>query len=163
LASTPAASQTVDLGGAAPVLSAGAGDAFSGPVPGDGQVLVSGTDTAGWQLSVAGRGATRQQAFGWAMLFTTPPEGGNATLRYATPLATHGLSVLQALLWLAAVAALIADRNRRRGIQAPPPAAPPLPSRPETPPPDPLSVGPDTHRRPRRVTVPDTGDDGLWT
>jgi GT2 family glycosyltransferase len=161
-ATASAASQSVELSDAAPALGAGGPDAFTGQLPGGAQALVSETDQQGWHLSVAGHGATRQRAFGWAMLFTAPQPGGKASLHFVTPIAGRGLLVLEAALWLAAMAALVADRRGRRGAAAPPPEAPVAAALSE--PGLPLFVGVGSHRRPRRVTVPDTGDDDeLWT
>jgi GT2 family glycosyltransferase len=162
-ANKPAASQSVELAGATPVLNSGGPDAFKGQLPAGARAFVSETYQSGWHLSVAGHGATRERAFGWAMLFTAPPQGGKASLHFVTPIAARGLLVLEVALWLAAVAALVADRRGRRGTPAPPAevatavdalADPALP----------MFVGVGSHRRPRRVTVPDTGDDDeLWT
>jgi hypothetical protein len=158
-ATGPAASQAAELAGSAGVLNSGGRDSFTGPLPADSHVLVSASGRGGWHLSVAGQGATRQPAFGWAMAFATGP-AGNGTLHFVPSLAGQGLKVLEVGLWLAAVAALVTDRNRRRrdrgaigeratsSVAAPPP---PL-------------LGAAPHRRPRRVTVPDTGDDDeMWT
>ncbi|MDQ6615142.1 MAG: hypothetical protein M3083_10425, partial [Actinomycetota bacterium] len=133
-------------------------------IPPGGQVLVSGTYQGGWQLSVAGHRATRQRAFGWAMLFTAPKSGGRASLHFVTPIAGRGLLVLEVALWFGAVAALVADRRRRRGAPGGPGDQPPASTEPVTEPPLPLLVGAASHRRARRVTVPDTGgDDEMWT
>jgi GT2 family glycosyltransferase len=159
-AATPAASQTVELAGATPVLNSGGPDAFTGAVPAGAHVLVSGTYQSGWQLSVGGQNAPRQQAFGWAMLFTTP-QGGKASLHFATPLVGRSLLLLEAALWLVAVVALVGDRRRRGTGAAPPGGAATTAAQPVVEPPFPVVVGPRKHRR---VTVPDTGDDDeMWT
>jgi GT2 family glycosyltransferase len=164
-ATTPAASQTVELAGAPPVLPAGGGDAFTGFLPPDASVLVAGTYQSGWQLSVSGQGASRQRAFGWAMVFSAPAPGGRATLHFTTPILGRGLLVLEVAVWLAALGALVADRRRHRdalgahGNSAGSGAVEALTAS-ELP----LDVGLGGHRRPRRVTVPDTGDDDeMWT
>jgi GT2 family glycosyltransferase len=162
-ARTPSASQSLDMTGATPVLASGGADSFTGPLPGSRQLFVSATNQAGWQLTMRGHGVARQQGFGWAMLFTTPPNGGPGALHFVTPAASHGLSILEMGLWLAAVAALIVDHNRRRGRPALT-ASPAAPTEAVSPPWAAEVVGSGSHRRPRRVTVPDTGDDDeMWT
>jgi hypothetical protein len=157
-ATTPAASQAAELAGATPVLTAGGPDAFAGPLPAAAQVLVSESEQAGWRLSVAGQRATRQQAFGWAMLFTTKGPGGKASLVFVTPLAGRALEVVEVALWLAALSLLVGDRRRWRREKRPPSDQAPEPV--PTPDPSPsVFAGVVGHRKPRRVTVPDTGDD----
>jgi hypothetical protein len=157
------AAQNVDLSGAAPVLGSGSLDAFHGPVPGQSPVLVSGTDSGGWHLSVAGNGATRDKAFGWAMLFTTPA-GGNASLHYDTPFLARVILVFEMGLWLVALAFVLADRRRRRGLPGAADAEVPLPADADSEPALPVPVGAAGARRHRKVTVPDTGDDSeMWS
>jgi hypothetical protein len=159
-ATSPAASQFVDLSGATAVLPGGGSDTFAGQVPADGQVLVSESDQGNWKLSVAGRGATRARAFGWSMLFTAPAQGGKSSLHYDTPITGRALLLLEAALWVAAVAILLSDRRRRSGGNGEPSTTAPVPS----PVPteslvEPVVVGIGTHRKPRRVTVPATEDE----
>ncbi|HEX3541975.1 MAG TPA: glycosyltransferase [Acidimicrobiales bacterium] len=159
-ATTAAATQAANLAGASPALTSGGGDAFTGPLAAGSQVFVSATGQAGWKLSVGGTPATRRPAFGWAMLFSTT-QGGKGNLSFATPVAARALKVLEMALWLAAGALLIADFRRRRGA-APRPVAGGPSVEPEV---EPELVGAavaGSHRRPRRVTVPDTGDDDEW-
>jgi len=159
-ATNPAASQFVDLSGATAVLPAGGSDAFRGQVPADGQVLVSESDQANWTMSVAGTGASRARAFGWAMLFTAPSQGGKTSLHYDTPITGRGLSLLEVALWLVAVAILLSERRRRWGGDGEPSTTAPVPSPdPTEPVVEPVIVGIGTHRKPRRVTVPAIGDD----
>jgi hypothetical protein len=160
-AATPAASQAAELAAAPAALAAGGPDSFSGPLPANGHVLVSESDQAGWHLSVAGRGAVRQRAFGWAMLFSTT-DAGKGSLHFVAPLGGQALKVLEFALWLAAVAVLVADRRRRGHRDEPTPEVAALP--------EPASLEPLLHggialgHRKPRVTVPDTGDDSeLWT
>jgi hypothetical protein len=94
------------------------------------------------------------------MLFTTTGLGGKASLDFDTPLAGRGLQVVEVLLWLAAIAVLVVDQRRR-------PDTPPAPE--ESLEPEPSEPAPSLialaggHRKPRRVSVPDTGDeDELW-
>jgi len=160
-ATNPAASQAAELAGTPGVLTSGNHDSFSGLLPADSHVLVSESGQGGWHLSVAGQGAARQRAFGWAMLFTTGP-AGKARFHFVPSVAGQGMKLLEVGLWIAAVAALVADRRRRRRDRGPSAARVPL-SEP-APQPEPMRVGAAPHRRPRRVTVPDTGDDDeMWT
>lgn len=158
-ATTAASSQAVDLSGAPGVLTGGP-DHFSGSVPADSQVLVSESASRGWRLSVAGQTASEKPAFGWSMLFSSTGTGGKASLNYETPITGRGLQVLEVLLWLSAIAALLFDLGRRPDIPpAPEEALEPEPSE-ELPSLIGVAGG---HRKPRRVTVPDTGDeDELW-
>lgn len=160
-ATTPAASQAAELAGSRPALGSGRRDSFTGPLPADSQVFVSESAQGGWHLSVAGKGATREPAFGWAMLFTTGP-AGKGTLHFVPPLAGQGLKLLEVLLWIAAVAAVVSDRQRRRRDGKPTADRAALSDQAIAPAPSYGGVAP--HRRPRRVTVPDTGDDDeMWT
>jgi hypothetical protein len=157
---TAGAAQSAPLAGASAVLGGTSHDRFRGPVPG-ADVLVSATSDRRWALSVSGRAASRRTAFGWAMAFTVPDDGGNASLRFRTP-ATRGLALgVETLLWLAALAVLLAGRRRA-------PGRPPQPSEPEEVAPhdrapviaEPSLVG--ALLRPRRVVEPagiDTGDE----
>jgi hypothetical protein len=161
-ATTPAASQSVALSGSTSALTSGDLTGGHGQVPANGQVLVSATDQAGWHLSVAGQGASRQRAFGWAMLFNAPSVGGTASLRYDTPPATRGLLVLEVALWLAAIGALVADWRRRAASgRASSEAAPEEPRADVN---RPLTAGVSGARRPRAVTVPAIDEeDEMWT
>ncbi|HLY82819.1 MAG TPA: hypothetical protein VKQ71_07530, partial [Acidimicrobiales bacterium] len=108
---TPQAAQDAPLAGDPTVFSGTGHDRFAGPVPG-GDLLVSATRNRRWVLSVSGRHASQRSAFGWAMAFSVPDPGGNATLRFHTPV-TRGLALgLETLLWLVALAAAIAGRRR---------------------------------------------------
>ncbi len=158
---TPAASQAAELAGTPAALGSGGHDSFSGPLPANSHVLVSESDQAGWHLVVAGKGAPRQQAFGWAMLFSTT-DAGKGSLHFVAPLGGQALKVLEFALWLAAVAVVVADHRRRGGRHevTPEAAAPPEPAASL----DPLLHGITLGRRKARVTVPDTSDDDeLWT
>ena len=97
------------------------------------------------------------------MAFIAPLQGGKATLRYATPIGWHLLSVLEAGLWLAAARILMVDRRRRRrsGTSDGDWTAPAVPA-----PADKLVVGDAggswrPRRAPEPVAVPD-GDE-LWS
>jgi hypothetical protein len=106
------------LAGSKAVLPGRGPTSFSGTLPASSQVLVSGSDRAGWHLSVAGQRAPVKRAFGWAMLFSAPGAGGKASLRFATPIVRYLFLAIQVGLWLFAVNVLVADRRRRRGARA---------------------------------------------
>lgn len=109
----PAAAQDVSLDAAEPVLPGELADRFHGRVPGPGEVYVASSSSRRWRLSVNGRAAARRPAFGWAMAFALPGNGGKAALVYRTP-PTRDLALgLEVALWLVALVWLI-----RRGRQA---------------------------------------------
>jgi len=85
---------------------------FSGPLVGGDRVLLSEASSPNWQLRVAGRGAPRNKAFGWANGFTVPASG-KATLRYRTPLVRYATVAIEIGLWFAAVRALRVRRRSR--------------------------------------------------
>jgi hypothetical protein len=109
---TPAASQSASLGGAEPVLLAGSFNHFTGRVPASADVLVSSTASSHWRMSVEGHAAARRPAFGWAMAFAVPNQGGKASLGFATPVGRTLVILLETALWLVAVGLVIADRRR---------------------------------------------------
>ncbi|GAC1305081.1 MAG: hypothetical protein NVSMB16_00470 [Acidimicrobiales bacterium] len=102
------------LHGATPVLRGGHGpDAFDGPLPAGADIEIAEAPSSHWRLSVDGRQAPRQAAFGSANLFTTA-SSGRGSLRYATPLGWHLAQVAEGLVWLAAVGVVIGARRRPR-------------------------------------------------
>ncbi len=109
----PEAAQGAPLTDARPVLGNGSLDHFSGPLPGGGDVLVSATNDARWNLSVAGQRAARRPAFGWATAFKIPDTGGPASLRYDTPITRDVTLTVEVLLWLLAVVLVVVGRRRR--------------------------------------------------
>ena len=162
-AGEPTASQTVDLSTAKPVLP-GLGPAhYQGPLPANGDVLFSASESGGWKLTVGGQAAARRPAFGWAMAFTAPDQGGKASLHFATPVLARMLLLLQAAVWLAVGAAIVTDRRRHQDqpgadIDSTIDGLIPV----EVPPPPPGGDG--LRRRPRRVTVPVMVDgDEVWS
>jgi hypothetical protein len=119
-AALPGGSGTgADLTGSQPVLSGSGPVRFSGPLPGAGTVLASEAPSGRWELTVDGRAADRDDAFGVANAFTVPA-AGPARLRYRTPLLRWPLALLPFLLWGAA--AVLLWRTRAR----------PLPPEPDT-------------------------------
>ncbi|MGQ0519841.1 MAG: glycosyltransferase [Actinomycetota bacterium] len=106
--------QHVDLSGSKPVLADQAGPTrFSGPLAEGDRVLLSEASSPRWRLQVAGRGAPRTEAFGWANAFTAPAAGG-ATLRYRTSPVRYAMVAAQLLLWALVIRGLVAARRRRR-------------------------------------------------
>ncbi|MGI9022927.1 MAG: glycosyltransferase [Acidimicrobiales bacterium] len=101
----------VDLSGGTPVLRGRGPVDFAGDLPSAGQVLVSESPSAGWELSVAGRNAPRQTALGVANAYRVDSPG-RGELHYRTPLFRYGLLVLQIALWLGAFRALTLMRRR---------------------------------------------------
>ncbi len=110
----PPARQSAPLAGAAAVLPGRGPDHFAGAVPGAADVLWSATGSGGWHLSVSGHGASWRSAFGWAMAFATPEQGGKASLHFVTPVVRRLLLVLEVAVWLTAVRVLMVDRRRGR-------------------------------------------------
>jgi hypothetical protein len=163
--SSPEAAQAAPLAGAKPVLPGPGPDHFTGPLPSGQEVLVSASSDPHWRLSVAGTAAARRRAFGWAMAFSIPAQGGNGSLGYDTPV-TRTLSVtVEALLWLVVITVAVALRRRRSTVPADragpdqPDDHDPDPDAPSSPPPavrrsadEPSLVG--ARRRPRRVAQP---------
>jgi hypothetical protein len=103
----------VELAGAPPVLPRRSEPArFAGDVA-TGEVFLSQSSSSGWRLRVAGEGAPRRKAFGWANAFTVPA-GGRAVLSYRTSFVRHAIVIVQAGLWLLAIRTLIRLRLRER-------------------------------------------------
>ncbi|MGH9111929.1 MAG: hypothetical protein ACRDZN_06480, partial [Acidimicrobiales bacterium] len=106
-----------------PVLIAGEpeGRTARGELP-PGQVVVQAESaSARWRLEIDGRTAPRSDAYGWADAFDTG-RGGDAVLRYRTPVIHHVLLGVQMTLWLAALA--VAARMRFGPDARPPPRWP---------------------------------------
>ena len=90
----------LDLGGAVPVLPDEDGRLrWSGRVEADTDVLLAASASDRWQLEVDGEVAERTRPFGWATGFAVG-EGGDATLRFNTPVVRYVILVVQALAWL---------------------------------------------------------------
>ncbi|HSS11784.1 MAG TPA: hypothetical protein VLL25_17990, partial [Acidimicrobiales bacterium] len=159
---SPEASQSAYLAGARPVLLNGRFDHFTGPLPGGSEVLVSNTDSGHWRLSVGGQSATRRPAFGWAMAFAVPEQGGKASLRFNTPVGRILVIFFETALWLVALGLVIIDRRRRLPV-SPGDGDLSVPTRwLEDAERAPVAVGPERHR-PRRVAEPVGVDsDEVW-
>jgi hypothetical protein len=106
-----------DLTNAQPVL----GDVHRDGVAADGQVgaglvYVASTAAPDWSVVVDGTRVARRDAFGWANVFDAG-DGGNASLRYDTPMRRHVLLVAQIAVWGIAWLALGNLRHRRSGAR----------------------------------------------
>ena len=116
-----------DLTGSTPLLPEGGPIAFRGSLPGEGTVLLAETPSGRWKLTVGGKGAPRQGAYGVANAYRTD-RAGSATLRFRTPVLRYGMLLVQLALWALVIRAL--RRFRRRAAEFDPPApAPPAVSR----------------------------------
>lgn len=116
-ATAVAAMAAVDLTAAGAVLDGGDGrTGASGTVPDDTTVVQSATSSANWRLTVDGRAAERARAFGWADAFEVV-EGGEAELRYRTPVGVRMLAAAQATLWLIALGIALRMRFGRGELQ----------------------------------------------
>ena len=115
-ASGLAALGRVDLAGSPPVLAGQRTPTrFTGPLAAGDDVFFSEASSSGWHLRVAGRGAPRTVAFGWANEFAVQASGP-ATLSYTTSPLRYGALVVQLALWVAGARALLAGRRRRRAV-----------------------------------------------
>ncbi len=85
---------------------------FSGRLATGNQVLLSEASSSNWEMRVAGRGAPRSKAFGWANVFTSPATG-QATLRYRTPLVRYLAVAIEVALWFGVIRAIRGRRERR--------------------------------------------------
>jgi hypothetical protein len=106
---------TLDLSGATAVLPDEDGRLrWSGPLEGDSTVLLSASSSDRWQLEVDGEPVDRIKPFGWATGFEVD-EGGEATMRFRTPLVRYGVVAMQAIAWLWLVRVLV--RRRLEGAE----------------------------------------------
>jgi hypothetical protein len=106
-----ATSRGADLSGNRPVLRRERSPVrFRGPVPGDATVFLS-DHASGWELSVAGRGTRRAEAFGWARSFRVA-RGGQGTLRFETSPLRYVALALQFALWAVALGFVVRARRR---------------------------------------------------
>ncbi|MEM9467131.1 MAG: glycosyltransferase family 2 protein [Actinomycetota bacterium] len=92
--------QVSPLAGTIGVL-VGDGDEVGGPVPNSTEILLAQTPDDGWELEIDGTVAAERRSLGWATAFV-PTTGGEATLRYSTPLWRQLIVVVQLLAVLAA-------------------------------------------------------------
>jgi GT2 family glycosyltransferase len=72
---------------------------WAGRVEDGTTVLFSAAHSDGWRLTVDGERAEQTKPFGWANGFEVP-EGGNASLRFETPIIRYGALALQAIAWV---------------------------------------------------------------
>ena len=90
---------------------------FDGPV-GDGDVLWhAAAASSGWKLTVDGEAARRADGFGFGTTYAVPA-GGDAELRYSTPVYRLLLSGLQAAAWVLAIRTAWRLRRRLRRAAA---------------------------------------------
>jgi hypothetical protein len=90
-------------------------------------VLLAETPSPRWKLTVGGKGASRQAAYGVANAYR-PDRAGMATLRFRTPVLRYGLLLVQLAVWALVIRTL--RRFRRRAVEFEGPAlAPPPPAR----------------------------------
>ncbi len=79
----------------------GDGDEVVGPIPSSTEIFLAQTPDAGWELEVDGAAAAERRSLGWATAYV-PTSGGEATLRYSTPLWRQLVVIVQLLAVLAA-------------------------------------------------------------
>lgn len=106
-----------DLSGLEPALTDHDSDGIEaeGAVPDDSEVYVATNAAPDWRLVVDGEEAPRHDAFGWANAFRVD-DGGEASLRYDTPLRRHVLLAGQLVLWVVAWVVLGNLRSRRAPV-----------------------------------------------
>jgi hypothetical protein len=100
-----------DLSGSQPVLPGDGPVRYAGQIPGPGTVFLAEAPSGRWELRVAGRTASRVDAFGVANAFLTA-DSGSSRLRYRTPVVRYLLALVPFLLW--ALAASLLWRTRAR-------------------------------------------------
>lgn len=96
------------------VLGRDVGTRFTGSLDAGQRIGVAETADDGWSLTVEGREADRSELFGWMSAFDTPT-GGEAELRWVTPLLARVLQAVQVVGLLVLVVLVM----RRRRIAAP--------------------------------------------
>jgi hypothetical protein len=85
---------------------------FDGPIPSPGTVLVAGTPSPRWELSVGGSGTDRSDAFGVANSYKVD-QAGEGHLRFRTPLLRYALVLAHLALWVFLARYLFMSRRRR--------------------------------------------------
>jgi hypothetical protein len=108
------AARAAELGGAVAVLPRERSSTdFRGRLRDEQDVYLSEAASSGWRLSASGEQADRRKAFGWANAFSVE-QGGDARLRFRTPVARYVALALQLVLWLAALQLLLMRLSRAR-------------------------------------------------
>ncbi len=93
----------IDLTGSPPLLTEHQGYGTASGKVGDGTTMyLANAPSERWTLDVDGHSAPRADAFGWANTFAID-HGGDAKLRFDTPLSRYGLLLLQVALWTGAI------------------------------------------------------------
>lgn len=143
-----------DLAGSPSVLARVEGPSrFEGPLDEGDEVLWASAGSPRWRLEVDGQRAARSQVFGWANAFTVP-SGGDAVLRFDTPITRHLLLAGQGILWVL-VASMVRRARRAEAVAVEadaatggsrstgPPPPPPTPADPPGPvaPAEPIPAG----------------------
>ncbi len=104
-----------ELAGVSRVLSKRRSDfAFSGPVEDATAILFAETPSTNWHLRVDGKAAERDPAFGFGSVYLVP-RGGNATLRYSTPILRWLLLLLEVAVWVVVVRTSLEWHRGTRG------------------------------------------------
>jgi hypothetical protein len=104
-----------ELAGAPEALPHRDGFSASGPLE-PGQVYVAAGGGDAWRLQVGGADVPRQDALGWAGVFPVD-QAGEGELRLDTPALATLVRLVQAALWLLALAVLWRVRPRRRPVE----------------------------------------------
>jgi hypothetical protein len=95
----PADALRTDLSEAAPAMTDEDGHLrWSGALSADHTMVLSAASSDRWELDVDG-GSDRTEPFGWATGFEVG-QGGDATLRFRTPIWRYAAIAGQALVWL---------------------------------------------------------------
>jgi GT2 family glycosyltransferase len=102
-----------DLSGARPVLTAQSSPtSFHGSLPLTGDVYLSEAASPRWHLRVAGHGAERRTAFGWANAFASD-SAGKARISYSTSPIRWLALLIEAGFWFVLLRFLVRTRPRR--------------------------------------------------
>jgi hypothetical protein len=111
--SAPAGVLGVDLSEATAVLPDDDGRLrWSGEAAEDQTLMLAAAASDGWQLDVDGAEPSRTEPFGWATGFSVEG-GGDATLRFHTPLVRYAAIAVEILVWLWVVRRLLRSRFER--------------------------------------------------
>jgi hypothetical protein len=104
-----------ELAGVSRALSKRRSDfTYSGSVDDDSAVLFAETPSTNWHLRVEGKNAERDSAFGFGSVYLVP-RGGDATLRYSTPILRWLLLLLEIAVWVVVIRTTLEWRRGTRG------------------------------------------------
>jgi len=125
----PRVARSVDLHGALPVLPSTQGPtSAAGNLPGGADIAVAEAPSGHWHLSVGGRAAAGRPGFGSSTLYATTV-GGHGALGYETPLGWRVGLLVEALLWIGALAVVVLGRRRPRQTTGAPVSVTVMPER----------------------------------